>query len=395
MIIGINASRAKSGGARVHLKGILSELDPKSFGIEKIHLFAYQDLLDSVPDLPWLAKHCPLELSKRLIVQLWWEKFRLPILLADNNCDILLNVDAGSVCRFSPSVTMSRDMLSYEPGESQRHGVGIERLRLIILRYVQNSALRHADGTVFLTRYASRIIQKSSGKLQNIVYIPHGVGAEFFNIRKGDGFPKRGERTIRCLYVSNTLPYKHQWHVVNALGRLRARGFDVQLELVGGGKGAAQARLEKQIRKTDPDFSFVTQHDFVPQSALPEFIAGADLFIFASSCENMPNTLLEAMAAGLPIACSDRGPMPEVLGDGGMYFNPEEPGSIVGAIETLIQDEALRKRVVSRSAELAQTYSWHRCARETFQFLVKTASQASNYEGEDNMEPSRRSKRLA
>ena len=35
----------------------------------------------------------------------------------------------------------------------------------------------------------------------------------------------------------------------------------------------------------------------------------------------MPNTLVEAMASGLPIACSDRGPMPEVLGDGGVLFD--------------------------------------------------------------------------
>ena len=50
---------------------------------------------------------------------------------------------------------------------------------------------------------------------------------------------------------------------------------------------------------------------------MPEYLSKSNIFIFASSCENMPITLIEGMASGLPIACSDRGPMPEVLQDGG------------------------------------------------------------------------------
>ena len=52
----------------------------------------------------------------------------------------------------------------------------------------------------------------------------------------------------------------------------------------------------------------------------------ADLGLFASSCENMPNILLETMGAGLPIACSNRQPMPEILKNGGEYFDPEKSG---------------------------------------------------------------------
>jgi glycosyltransferase involved in cell wall biosynthesis len=85
----------------------------------------------------------------------------------------------------------------------------------------------------------------------------------------------------------------------------------------------------------------------------------------------MPNTLVEAMAAGLPIACSNRGPMPEVLEDGGVYFDPEDPGSIAGAIEDLITDPGKRTRMAARAKELSRQYSWTRCARETFSFIVK------------------------
>ena len=56
MQVGINASRARSGGAKAHLKGILLEFKPKNYGIVQIHLFAYQELLDNLPNFPWLVK---------------------------------------------------------------------------------------------------------------------------------------------------------------------------------------------------------------------------------------------------------------------------------------------------------------------------------------------------
>jgi glycosyltransferase involved in cell wall biosynthesis len=185
-------------------------------------------------------------------------------------------------------------------------------------------------------------------------------------------WPTEGKRPIRCLYVSNTLPYKHQWKVVEAVAQLRKRGFNLQLELVGGGEGKARARLEAQLAVSDPNRVFVAQREFVPQHALPGILARADMFVFASSCENMPNTLIEAMASGLPIACSNRGPMPEVLQDGGVYFDPEETDSIAIAIENLIVDSVQRCRLAERAKALSRQFSWARCARETFSFIVQT-----------------------
>ncbi|MDC0309229.1 glycosyltransferase family 4 protein [bacterium] len=369
--LGINASRARSGGGVAHLIGILQEANPADFGIEKVHVWSYEKLLAALPTAPWLIKHAPPELDLSLLRQLWWERFSLPKELRKVCCNVLLNVDAGSVCHFRPAVTMSRDMLSYDLGEIERYGVSKARLRLIVLRHVQNAALKSADGAIFLTRYAAHVIQQSCGPLRNIAHIPHGVGAAFQNIEPDHSWPIVGERAIRCLYVSNALPYKHQWNVVEAVAQLRQRGFELQLELVGGGEGIAQERLEAQIAAADPDRTFVTQREFVPQATLLGLLAQADLFVFASSCENMPNTLVEAMAAGLPIACSNRGPMPEVLEDGGVYFDPEDPDSIAAAIEDLITDSSKRTRLAVRAKELSHQYSWKRCARETFSFIAQ------------------------
>lgn len=373
MIFGVNACRARSGGAVSHLIGLIQEVVPEEFGVDQVHVWSYATLLKALPDRPWLIKHSPPALEGSILQQLWWERSELPRDLERNKCSVLLNIDASSLCRFRPAVTMSRDMLCYEPGEAKRYGISHGRLRLVARRYAQNSALRAADGAVFLTRYAARVIQQSCGPLQTVAYIPHGVGAAFKAIEPETSWPAPGERPIRCLYVSNALPYKHQWNVVAAVAELRKKGLDLELHLVGGGEGVARTRLDAQIRHSDPDRRFVTQREFVPQNTLPDLLGQADLFVFASSCENMPNTLLEAMAAGLPIACSNRGPMPEVLDDGGVYFDPEDVDSTAGAIEQLITDPIRRTMLAARSKALSQQYSWERCARETFTFVKQIA----------------------
>jgi glycosyltransferase involved in cell wall biosynthesis len=118
---------------------------------------------------------------------------------------------------------------------------------------------------------------------------------------------------------------------------------------------------------------FVKLVDEVPHSAIADYLARADVFVFASSCENLPNTLIEAMASGVPIACSERGPMPEVLQDGGSYFDPENPSSIADAIKQLLQNTEKRREFVARAQALAGQYSWARCADDTWQFLAEIA----------------------
>ena len=349
--------------------GILTNINPKEFNINTIHIWSHTKLLDGLPDYPWLIKHSPDALKKNLLWQLFWQAFSLSKELRISKCDVLLTADGSSLNDFHPQVVLSRDMLSYEPGEMERYGWGIERLRLLAILGLQNMSFRRADGVIFLTKYASEVIQNSCGKLTRIAIIPHGVGREFKENPRRISWPSGKQRSIKCLYISNAMLYKHQWHVVAAIESLIKEGIDIELTLVGGGAGKAQEMLNKQIKKSDPDKKFVKLKEFVPQGELPGYLAEADMFVFASSCENMPNTLVEAMAAGLPIACSDRGPMPEVLGSGGIYFNPEDPESIKKSILEIIKDSSLRKNIAITSKSLSHQYSWERCSYETFTFI--------------------------
>ena len=100
----------------------------------------------------------------------------------------------------------------------------------------------------------------------------------------------------------------------------------------------------------------------IKQRDLPKSVSRSDIFIFASSCENMPNTLVEGMAIGMPIACSDRGPMPEILEDGGVYFDPEDEVSISKCIEKIITDREIREKIAARAKILSKKYSWEKCS---------------------------------
>lgn len=372
LIIGIDASRNRSGGAKAHLVGILSSVTPACHGIQEIHVWSFRSLLDSLPDRPWLIKHNPDALEKSLGKQLWWQMVNLKSEVVNARCQILFTTDASTLCHFKPMVVLSQDMLSYEQGVMKHFGLGYARLRLLAILYIQNAAFRRAQGVIFLTQYAARVIQDSCGHLNRISIVPHGIGEAFLQYDVVLYFPIAARRQIRCVYVSPVSRYKHQWVVVRAFEMLRQRGYDLSLELVGADDGTAQSILSEQIGRSDPDGLFVKQVGALPQSSLPSYLANADLFVFASSCENMPVTLLEAMAIGLPIACSDRGPMPEILNGGGVYFDPDNPDSIALAIEKIITDEHLRAQIIRHAKAQASQYSWDRCAEETFAFITQT-----------------------
>jgi glycosyltransferase involved in cell wall biosynthesis len=370
--IGIDASRNRSGGAKAHLIGILSECNRDKYRIQEIHVWAFRSLLDELPDCPWLIKHNPIALEQSLLKQLLWQATELSAEVQSAGCDILFTTDASTLCHFSPMVVLSQDLLSYEPGMMRYYGFNFASLRLLVILGLQNLAFRRAQGVIFLTQYAGKIIQESCGLLRNIAYIPHGVDLSFNSSQVKNPWPVSGERTIFCTYVSNAEMYKYQWVVAEAIAILRARGYDLSLKLIGGGKGPAQELLESVVARLDSDGKFIQKLNFLPKNELIEHLAKSDLFIFASGCESFGITLLEGMSIGLPIACSRRSSLPETLQDGGVYFDPENVNSIVETIELIVRNPQLRVAIAQRAKKLSQRYSWKRCADETFAFITET-----------------------
>lgn len=372
IIVGIDASRNRSGGAIAHLIGILSHGNPLSYGISELHLWSYQSLLDKIPSSSWLKKHNPKELESSLAQQLWWQAINFKKELISNRCDILFTSDASSLCRFRPNVVMSQDLLSYENGIMKRYGFSRDRLRLLTILQIQNRAFRNANGVIFLTEYAAQLIQRSCGQLSRTVVISHGVDNAFKEVEKVAPWPIGGERPIRCVYVSNIAPYKYQWVVLRAVAEIRRRGFDAEILFVGSGSGKPLGLLTDAARKYDPTNAFVRISNSVRHDQIPSILSGSDIFIFASACETFGISLLEAMAVGLPIACSNRSCIPELVEDAGSFFDPEDHRSIADSLERIITDRTLRLRISNLAKSISNRYSWSRCADETWSFITET-----------------------
>lgn len=378
MTIGIDATNLRGGGGVTHLVELLRVAQPKLHGIERVVVWGGTPTLQLLDERPWLAKITPLALDKGLFQRTLWQRYSLSQAARDAGCDVLFVPGGSYVGDFHPIVTMSRNLLPFEMPELLRYNWTLFTLKLLMLRLTQSRSFRKADGVIFLTEYARDVVLRVTGKLRGqTCIVPHGLNPRFNKTPKlqraiaeyDDAHP------YRVLYVSIIDQYKHQWHVVEAVAALRKQGFPIVLDLVGPAYPAALKRLNQTIGRVDAVRRWVHYHGAIPFNELHLRYAAADLGLFASSCENMPNILLETMASGLPIACSSRGPMSEVLGLAGVFFNPEQPEDIVRALRKLIESPQTRTKLSRMSYERVQQYSWLRCADETFRFLVGVAQQ--------------------
>ena len=376
MILGIDASNLRGGGGVTHLVELLRAAEPLSHGFSTVIVWSGKATLGRIEARPWLVKcHEPL-LDKPLPYRALWQRFSLSRLARMAGCDVLFVPGGSFAGNFSPIVAFNQNLLPFESREMRRFGFSWMTLRLVLLRITQSRTFRRADGIIFLTQYARdvvmRVITATAGRT---TIIPHGIDERFVCPPREQLAINRysADAPFRILYVSIIDLYKHQWKVAEAVAKLRATGMAVVLDLVGPAYRPALKKLTMTMDRVDPDGICVKYLGTVPYEQLYARYAAADLCVFASTCESFALILIEAMCAGLPIACSNRSAMPTLLGDVGGYFDPENADDIARALRELIASPELRARLAKTSFERVQAYSWRRCARETFGFLVGVA----------------------
>ena len=375
--LGIDASNIRAGGGLIHLAELLAALDPTGHGIERVKVWSGRKTLQHLPERPWLALVHQADLDGSALRRSTWRRKDLDGLLRAE-CDILFA--PGGIYRghFRPFVTMSQNLLPFDHAERARFGISSARMRYHLLERLQAASFRQADGVIFLTEVALRDTLAAVGPLDGETrVVPHGIAPRFFHEPR----PARSiekctfERPLRILYVSIVNLYKHQWHVAEAVCRLRKEGLPVQLDLVGRAYPPALRKLQRTLATLDPQADCIRYRGAIPYEQLETTYAQAEVFAFASSCETFGMIVLEAMAAGLPIACSRRGAMTDVLADAGRYFNPEDPDDILEALRALVTNPALRTRLAREAHERARQFTWGKCADDTFSFITRFAKQ--------------------
>jgi glycosyltransferase involved in cell wall biosynthesis len=372
MHIGIDGSNISSGGGVTHLYEILNAVDFKKEGIKSIEVWSNAETLAKIKLKEGLILNSHPYLESGLLKRSYWQQKRLSD-IAHERYDMLYIPGGSYLGSFSPYVTMNRNLQPFDDVTRNRYNLSSQKIRLALLKKIQAKTYRKAAGVIFLSEEAKKLtLNKIGGELTNVKTVPHGIAQKFFNA------PKKQQAMddytfndpFRLLYASRINVYKHQWNVIEAVHTLRSEGYPIVLKLVGNIENNQSRKLfNKALNKFDSENNFVQYHGRTTQEQLLEFYHNADAFVFASSCETFGQILLEAMASALPIACSKRSAMPEILKNNGVYFNPEEPSSIRSALQKLLDSKELRQQLSRSAHEEATSYSWEKCAQNTFGFI--------------------------
>ncbi len=360
---------------------IIKSIDITKHKLAKVVIWGNENLFMEIGEYAWLKKISPNEVNYGLFKQILWRKFKLSSAARQESCDLLFIPGGTYNSSFNPVITMCQNMLPFQWKELLRYKLSLATIRLILLRWLHSISLRKSDGIIFLTDYAKNEVRKTARFTTNLVsVIPHGINKRFFyKVKKQYPIESYSfKKPYRIIYVSGIHPYKHQHYVVDAVSKLRDQGLPLVLDLVGPSYLSYLLELKRKISVLDPDKKWINYHGELPYESMGDIYKEANLAIFASSCENMPNILLEKMSTGLPIACSDRSPMPEILGNDGVYFNPEKPVEIANALGDLIKSPDLRYKKACASFERSSNFSWELCSANTFSFFEGVISNYKN-----------------
>jgi glycosyltransferase involved in cell wall biosynthesis len=164
------------------------------------------------------------------------------------------------------------------------------------------------------------------------------------------------------LFVGTLEPRKNVPLLFEALAQLR-RHMDVHLLLVGG-RGWLGAPIQAAHARSGVGGAahFL---GWLDQSDLAVLYSHARVFVLPSVYEGFGLPVLEAMACGAPVVCSNAGPLPEVAGDAAVLLTPEDPSAWAEAIGRVLSDASLAVELRARGARRAREFSWERSARAT------------------------------
>ena len=169
------------------------------------------------------------------------------------------------------------------------------------------------------------------------------------------------------IYVGNAYPHKNLEKLLEAFKILtmnyELKTRNLKLILVCS-RDVFWQRLAKQMHDQKLNDS-VLMTGYIPARELSVLFRQAKAYVFPSLSEGFGIPGLNAMAAGLPVVCSNIPTLKEVYGDAAMYFNPHSPKDIAAKIQEVITDQQLRSDLIENGREQVQKYSWLKMARQT------------------------------
>jgi glycosyltransferase involved in cell wall biosynthesis len=192
------------------------------------------------------------------------------------------------------------------------------------------------------TERAAGLAARTCGAERTVV-IQNAVDVDAAPRARNDGDPPRIVTVGRLAWP------KDPHTLVRALARVRVRPYSALIV----GDGPEQAGVEAEVRRLGLESAVQLCG---PRHDVPDLLARSDVFVLASRSEGGPISILEAMAAGLPVVASDVGGVGELVAEGttGILVPPADPDALAAALDRLLADPELRRRLGAAGLERAR-----------------------------------------
>lgn len=215
-------------------------------------------------------------------------------------------------------------------------------------RALLRAAMRPVDRVVAVWTAGDSALASAVGR-DRVVMVDNGVDvSRFLPAQPTSGPPK-------VLYVGLLTPRKGVLDLIEASKMLRAEGVDHELLLLGGTPDEGPAAAEPVVAAARGHATLLGTR---PPAEMPAAYAAADVFCLPSWWEAMPLSVLEAMAASLPVVATDVGDVGRLVVDGetGYVVAVKSPRALADALRTLLVDPELRRRVGEAGRRRAQEH---------------------------------------
>jgi glycosyltransferase involved in cell wall biosynthesis len=239
-------------------------------------------------------------------------------------------------------------------------------IRDLGMRVLVPLGVRRSD-RVMVDSHSTRadVVELLGTSAERVDVVPLGLGA----LKRGEPLAERElrerleleERPV-VLSLSAKRPHKNLLALIGALALIDAERRPVLV--LPGYATAHEAELRARARAlgVEGDVRFL---GWLPGEELEGLWRVARAFVYPSLYEGFGLPVLEAMARGVPVACSNASSLPEVAGEAALMFDPQDERAIANAIERLLSDRAEAERLRALGLERARRFSWSRTAELT------------------------------
>jgi glycosyltransferase involved in cell wall biosynthesis len=238
------------------------------------------------------------------------------------------------------------------------------------------ATLRNVDAVITISEAARRdLVRFLRLRPDKVVTVPLAVDAAFHPV------PAELSATVLSryevtppfvLYVGALEPRKNLPTLLRAFARALAEFPQLQLVVAGGRrwKSGAIPRLVEDLRLADA----VRMTGYVADATLPALYSAASVFCFPSLSEGFGLPILEAMACGTPVVCSNLSSLPEVAGEAALLVDPTETQAVAAGLIRVLSDQTFGAELRERGLNRAAQFSWESTAEQTLQVYRRVLS---------------------